>query len=70
MLNEILFMQIRLVRLFCKKYGYTMNKCNDLFDDNNIFEYIESCYYILHTESDNNALTDIEYILKQKGTIA
>ena len=67
MIDEILFMETRVFREFCKRYKMTPKKVNDMFNLNKIWEYIESCYDLLHTTGDEYVLEDIINILRNKG---
>ena len=52
MINEVLFMEVRLIRDFCEKYNLTMQVANKIFRENEIWSYIEDCYDALHTSGD------------------
>ena len=56
MINEILFMEIRLLGEFCQKYK--------------IWQYIESCYDVFHINGDEYNLDEISTVLKAKGAIS
>lgn len=68
-INEVLFMEIRLIRMLCNRLRISTNKANELFNNYHIYDYIESCYDSLHTESDENAYADIVEILKRDGAL-
>ena len=67
MINEILYMEIRLIRTFCQKYKITHDVANEIFIKYNIWQYIESCYDSLHLNGDEYNLEDISNMLKKKG---
>lgn len=67
MINEILFMEIRLFRMFHEKHHLSMKEVSLLFEQFGIWNYIESCYEALHVSGDECALNDIEQILNSKG---
>ena len=67
MVNEVLFMELRLLRMFREKYHLRGYEANELFVKHGIWDYIEGCYDALHVSSDECALADIESILKNKG---
>ena len=41
MINEVLFMELRLLRMFREKYNLTGCVANELFVKNGIWDYIE-----------------------------
>ncbi len=65
MINEVLFMEVRLIRDFCEKYNLTMQVANKIFRENEIWSYIEDCYDALHTSGDEYILNDIESMLPE-----
>lgn len=65
MINEVLFMEVRLIRDFCEKYNLTMQAANKIFRENEIWSYIEDCYDALHTSGDEYILNDIESMLPE-----
>lgn len=68
-MNEVLFMEIRLLRMFKTNYGMNAKDINALFERYGIWEYIESCYDALHVSSDECAFQDIVDILNAKGCV-
>lgn len=68
MINEVLYMEVRLIRDFCKKHNMTMKRANEIFKENEIWSYIEDCYDALHTSGDEYILNDIESMLAE-GTL-
>lgn len=69
MINEILFMETRIFREFCNKHDLSSKDGNKLFSIHKIWNYIESCYDILHTNGDEYILNDIENQLRCQGAI-
>ena len=67
MINEVLYMEIRLFREFCRKYHISNKQANSIFKDNKIWEYLESCYDTLHMNGDDYILADVTNILEKKG---
>ncbi len=49
------------------KWKKTPEECAKLFQDNDIFGFISSCYEILHLSSYECALDDVEEMLKNRG---
>lgn len=69
MINEILFMETRIFRAFCTKHNITACEGNKIFSLHRIWNYIESCYDMLHTNGDEYILNDIENQLKNQRAI-
>lgn len=67
MINEVLYMESRLLQQFCYKYKVTALKANRLFKDCGIWHYIEDCYETLHMSGDESILNDISRIILAKG---
>ena len=70
MIDEVLFMEMRLFSEFCKRKKIPAKEANRLFKRLGIWEYIETCYDTLHTGSDELILEDIDLIIEKKGVIA
>ena len=60
MINQVLFMEVRLIREYCRKHNLTMRTANEIFNENQIWKYIEDCYESLQTCGDEYILDDIE----------
>ncbi|MBE6004634.1 MAG: DUF3791 domain-containing protein [Lachnospiraceae bacterium] len=69
MINEVLYMEIRLVGAFSEKYKLTRSAVNRIFSKYNIWQYIESCYEVFHLNGDEYNLDDISDYLKGKGVV-
>lgn len=63
---QILFMQIRLIRLASEKWGISIIQANDIFAEYHILEFIEDCFDEFHMEGDDAVLYEIETLLKEK----
>ena len=50
MINEVLFMEMRLIQQFCKKHQCLSKDANALFNKYGIWKYIEECYDTLYDE--------------------
>lgn len=60
MLDEVLFMQARLFRMFRESKGLSAEEANRVFDSQGIWAFLESCYDALHLEGDEAILSDID----------
>ena len=67
MLDEVVFMQARIFRMFCDKVHCSAAKGNTLFEQYGIWTFLEECYDDLHLSSDDNALDYVIKILESKG---
>lgn len=65
--DEIIFMKIRLIRLASEEWHMSVEEITDVFDQNKVFEYINTGYGIFHVEGDYAVLEDIKGYLKNKG---
>lgn len=70
MINEILFMEIRILRMFLEKHPMDAAQANRLFDDYGIWAFLETCYDALHVSGDESVLNDIEEMLIAKGGLS
>ena len=62
-------MEIRLFNLFCEKYSLNYKEANDIFNQNDIWDFIEETYDDLHLSSDELALDDICAVLKNNEVL-
>ena len=67
MVDEVLFMQTRLFRMFLQRYQLSPEVGNRVFSQGGIWSFIEDCYELLHLSSDDAALRDIISVLAVKG---
>lgn len=65
--SQIVFMQVRLLRLAAEKWNISVQRANELFDKYGILQYIEDCFGIFHTEGDYAVFDDIQMLLRNKG---
>lgn len=70
MLDEILFMQMRLFRMYREQTGLSAQACNMLFEQQGIWNFIANCYDYLHLEGDEAILADIKVKLASQGAAA
>lgn len=67
MLNELIFFEARIFRMFCEKLQVSPVDANKLFEKCGIWKYIEDTYDMLKLNGDECAVNDIWEILKVKG---
>lgn len=63
---EIVFMQVRLLRLASEEWHMSIQKVNELFDKYSILKFIEDCYGVFHMEGDYAVFDEIKTVLKNK----
>ena len=66
-INEIIFMQVRVARLFCQRFSLKINEVNKMFVENKIYDYIRDCYGAYHCGSDEIVYNDVLDILRING---
>ena len=69
LLDEILFMEIRVFRDFLNRFKMRAADAYRLFDENGIWNYIENGYDVLHMSGDECVLNDIKQILIKNGAM-
>lgn len=69
LLDEVLYMEVRVFREFLKRSQMKPAEAYDLFERNDIWHYIESCYDVLHMAGDECVLNDICRILRKNEVL-
>lgn len=64
---DIADMQCWVFRMAQTKWNITARQCTELFRKYDILGFISECYDILHLNSYERVLLDIEQLLKTKG---
>ena len=65
--RDIADMQCWVFRMAQQKWGKSSQECADLFEKYDLLGFISECYDILHLNSYNCALNDVETLLRNKG---
>jgi len=60
-------MQCRVFRMAQKKWNMTAGQCAEVFKKYKIMDFISECYDILHLNSYQCALNDVEELLRNQG---
>lgn len=68
--QQIIYMQVRLVRRASEVWNKSIEVIAELFEKYDIFQYIEECFEIFHTEGDDAVLEDIAAYLGNRGGLA
>lgn len=69
LLDEVLYMEVRIFREFLERFKIKAADAYALFERNDIWGYIESCYDVLHMNGDECVLNDVQRILSRNGAI-
>lgn len=65
--KELYMLQVRLFRLAQFRWNLSSVACSMLFNQYNIYKYIETCYEFFHVQGDETDLEDIRLYLLNKG---
>ena len=69
LLDEVIYMEVRIFREFLDRFKMKASEAYSLFERNDIWGYIESCYDILHMNGDEYVLNDVQQILIKNGAL-
>ena len=69
LLDEVIYMEVRVFREFLDRFKMKAVDAYHLFEENDIWGYIESCYEVLHMSGDEVALHDVQRILQKNGAL-
>ena len=67
MIDEALFMQTRLFRLFLGRYNLEPEEGDRIFTEGGIWSFVVECYELLHLSGDEAALADVISVLSARG---
>ena len=65
--QQILFMQIRILRMMAEKYGLTLKQAAQIFAAYNVLPFIREGFGIFHVEGDEAVFEEVKVFLKSKG---
>lgn len=65
--RQILYMQVRIIRLAAERLHATMKFVAELFEKYGVLKYIEIGFGIFHVEGDEAILSDVFAFLRRKG---
>lgn len=65
--SQIIFMQVRLIRLAAEELDIPIQEINALFKKYDVLGFIEECFGLFHMEGDYAVLDDILCYLRNKG---
>ena len=65
--QQILFMQIRILRMMSEKYSISLKQAAELFGQYNVLSFIREGYGIFHVEGDEAVFEEVKNFLQSKG---
>lgn len=65
--QQILFMQIRILRIAAKSFNHSLEETALLFKKFDVLKYIREGFGIFHVEGDEAVFEDVKSYLKLKG---
>ena len=65
--QQILFMQIRLLRMLAEKYALSLKQAAEIFEQYNVLPFIREGYGIFHVEGDEAIFEEVKSYLLSKG---
>ncbi len=65
--QQILFMQVRIIRMASERFGISLKEAAELFKKFEVLSYIRVGWGIFHTEGDEAVFVDVKQFLKNKG---
>ena len=70
MIDEVLYMQVRIFRMFCERTSIDPQVANRLFLQAGVWRYIAECFDILHLGGDELVYEDVLRMLRRQGVAA
>ena len=65
--QQILFMQIRILRMMAEKYSMSLKEVAEIFGQYNVLPFIREGFGIFHVEGDEAVFEEVKGFLKSKG---
>ena len=65
--QQILFMQIRILRLASEKFFLSLKQAAEIFEQYDVLPFIREGFGIFHVESDEAVFEEVKAYLKSKG---
>jgi len=65
--QQILFMQIRILRMMAEKYSLSLKEAAEIFGQYNVLPFIREGFGIFHVEGDEAVFEEVKAYLKSKG---
>ncbi len=67
--QQVLFMQVRLIRMTAENLGLSMKEAAELFEKYNVLPFIREGWGVFHVEGDFAVYEEIKEFLKSKGAL-
>lgn len=65
--QQILFMQIRLLRIMAEKYSLSLKEAAEIFRQYDVLPFIRDGFGIFHVEGDEAVFEEVKAYLQSKG---
>lgn len=65
--EQILFMQIRMIRFFSERFNLPLRNIAEIFKEFAVLSFIKGSFGILHLEGDEAVFEEVYNYLKSKG---
>ena len=65
--QQILYMQVRILRMCKERFGLSFKQAAELFRKFNVPDFIEKCFGIFHVEGDDAVFEETKAYLLAKG---
>lgn len=65
--QQILFMQIRILRMMSEKYSLSLKQVAEIFGQYNVLPFIREGFGIFHVEGDDAVFEEVKAYLQSKG---
>lgn len=65
--QQILFMQIRILRMMAEKYSLSLKQVADIFGQYDVLTFIREEFGIFHVEGDEAVFEEVKAYLQAKG---
>ena len=65
--QQILFMQIRLLRIMAQKYSLSLKEAAEIFRQYDVLPFIRQSFGIFHVEGDEAVFEEVKSFLQSKG---
>ncbi len=67
--QQILFMQIRILRMMAEKYSLSLKEAAELFSQYNVLPFIREGFGIFHVEGDEDVFEEVKAYLRARGAV-
>ena len=65
--QQILFMQIRILRIMAQKYSLSLKEAAEIFRQYDVLPFIRQGFGIFHVEGDEAVFEEVKSYLQSKG---